>query len=271
MEYEIYRVDELCHHGIRGMRWGVRRYQNKDGSLTPAGKKRQEREEREREAHEANKQRVLQSGSAKEVMKYKGQLTPQEMQFAIQRLRWEQDMNTIAARDVEAGKKKADAVINDVINYANTGAKVYNTFANIYNAFSKGDVSLPKIDTNITSGNKAERKAERDALKKANKTTDLKNLGKLEKLSDDELAAVAKRAANEKLVEKYQSEGVIATKESRLQSQRDAMSRRAEPKQSNTARDYLIEDARSRRNGGKTDSGNPEVRYRMDRRKKKSR
>lgn len=32
--------DYLEHHGIKGMRWGVRRYRNADGSLTEAGKKR---------------------------------------------------------------------------------------------------------------------------------------------------------------------------------------------------------------------------------------
>ena len=35
-----YMNDELKHWGIKGMKWGVRRYQNKDGSLTPLGKKR---------------------------------------------------------------------------------------------------------------------------------------------------------------------------------------------------------------------------------------
>lgn len=39
--------NELEHHGIKGMRWGVRRYQNKDGSLTPQGKKRYDRDIRD--------------------------------------------------------------------------------------------------------------------------------------------------------------------------------------------------------------------------------
>ena len=33
-------MNELYHYGIKGQKWGVRRYQNKDGSLTIAGKRK---------------------------------------------------------------------------------------------------------------------------------------------------------------------------------------------------------------------------------------
>lgn len=37
---EEFYLDELYHHGIRGQKWGQRRYQYNDGSLTPAGRQR---------------------------------------------------------------------------------------------------------------------------------------------------------------------------------------------------------------------------------------
>lgn len=47
--YIISPDGELYHYGIKGQKWGVRRYQNADGTLTAAGRKRQERQERRKE------------------------------------------------------------------------------------------------------------------------------------------------------------------------------------------------------------------------------
>ena len=45
--YGCLKGDELYHHGVLGMRWGVRRYQNSDGTLTSKGRSRYERDKRE--------------------------------------------------------------------------------------------------------------------------------------------------------------------------------------------------------------------------------
>ena len=59
--YTLSRNGELCHWGIKGQKWGIRRYQNKDGSLTPAGRKRYEDAEArlaEREKKIANREEI---------------------------------------------------------------------------------------------------------------------------------------------------------------------------------------------------------------------
>lgn len=42
--------DTLMHYGVLGMKWGVRRYENEDGSLTSLGKKKKEYDELKKEA-----------------------------------------------------------------------------------------------------------------------------------------------------------------------------------------------------------------------------
>ena len=51
--------NSLNHAGIKGMKWGVRRYQNKDGSLTPEGKKRYDRDIRENNAKKKDNRIVI--------------------------------------------------------------------------------------------------------------------------------------------------------------------------------------------------------------------
>lgn len=193
----------LYHHGILGMKWGVRRFQNKDGSLTSAGKKRygdrdgdsssgdsgqskkkkfliskksggkdteeKTKEEQTKEEYEAAKQQALKSGSAKEVLKYKGDLTQQEMQSAMSRIKWEQEMQNISSKEVTDGKAKADAFfgkVDDVTGYATTTIKAYNTVANVYNAFNKDGKLLPTVSTNNTSDNRIARKREKKEKEK---------------------------------------------------------------------------------------------------------
>lgn len=155
MEYYIRKADdELYHWGIKGMKWGVRRYQNKDGSLTAAGKKRvaaeknalkererniktREKEKAERAKIDAKKaeldarERELNGGKKKsstasetpQRTKSISEMSNKELQEYTTRMQLEKNyydaQKQLAAamppKQVSAGEKFANKMLNEVI------------------------------------------------------------------------------------------------------------------------------------------------------------
>ena len=137
--------NELMHWGIKGMKWGVRRYQNKDGSLTPAGKKRYDKEMaklKEEEKIAKNKLRTqaklnkldekrkeieaLKSGKpiAKSTKQHSKpsvkDMSDEELRQTLNRLLMEQQYAKLNPQQVSAGQKFVKKVMNDVVAPAAT-------------------------------------------------------------------------------------------------------------------------------------------------------
>lgn len=108
--------DELYHYGILGMKWGIRRYQNKNGSLTSAGKKRYASDskkdpEKRTEDVETTKKRILASRDPKQLYKNANLFSDQELQAAYLRLNTEKNIKNLIPAQVNAGKKFIDGAI----------------------------------------------------------------------------------------------------------------------------------------------------------------
>ena len=106
--------NELYHFGIKGMRWGVRRYQNPDGSLTNAGKKRLKKGQTSNEENDSSNKSSTKSSSTKTVK----DMSDDELSQAITRLQLEEKYKSLSPKNVSKGKKFVDTVANDVLKPA---------------------------------------------------------------------------------------------------------------------------------------------------------
>lgn len=98
---------ELQHWGIKGMKWGIRRYQNKDGSLTPAGKKRYS------EDGDAERSITVSTGSSRK--KSVSEMSDDELRNAVTRLQLEQRYRELNPKHVSTGRKFVNKVLKDVV------------------------------------------------------------------------------------------------------------------------------------------------------------
>lgn len=129
------QINELTHHGITGMKWGVRRYQNKDGSLTSAGKRRRTVGEtvkdyrvsrkrkaslkKARETKAANKIAAEQRAKDIKSGKIKAKnMTDAELKARIERLNLEKTYNDAVknSKQAEAGKRFTSKYKESVID-----------------------------------------------------------------------------------------------------------------------------------------------------------
>lgn len=83
-------ADIIVHYGVKGMKWGVRRYQNKDGSLTPAGKARERTKNEKRSRSELSRNR--RTASLEELTKQ------------INRLETEKKLKSLIDEDIKPGR-----------------------------------------------------------------------------------------------------------------------------------------------------------------------
>ena len=103
----VYRANsnELYHHGIKGQKWGVRRFQNKDGSLTAAGRKRYDDDgpsQKKQKEYKIPKNKSLHRLKIEEKYKAKGMSEKEAEQAAAKRIRGEQFAVGAAAVTVAA-------------------------------------------------------------------------------------------------------------------------------------------------------------------------
>lgn len=114
-------TDVLIHHGIKGMKWYQRRYQNKDGSLTPEGRVRYGAVYKK-----GSKPSTSSGESSKPKTKSVSEMTDQELQTAINRKRLENEYTRLNPQQVSKGRKFANAVMKDVvIPAAKSAGKAY--------------------------------------------------------------------------------------------------------------------------------------------------
>lgn len=163
----------LMHHGILGQKHGVQNgppyplardkhsasekkagwMKSLSGAIKDHKKKKQRKkalekarvvrqqkaeQKRKNDEFQKNKEKILRSGDAATILKYRKNLTDNELQSALNRIRNEGDLKKFASAAEKSGFDKIDSMmttVGKIQNWAEIGIKAYDTTADIYNAF----------------------------------------------------------------------------------------------------------------------------------------
>lgn len=145
----------LAHHGIKGQKWGIRRYQNADGTLTDEGRKRaglKPESKREKRRAEAEKKRAEKQAAKdfsnkenlknylrkhpKQLYRHAGELTRDDAEEIIKNIEFDRRLKDIRDQEIKRGWNKVRQIsdnlstVNNLLNYSKG---IYNSTAEINN------------------------------------------------------------------------------------------------------------------------------------------
>ena len=127
--YLAHPYEWMAHYGIPGMQWGRRRFQNKDGSLTPAGQKRYAKSANvsDGESDADKRDRLLRSYDPIELYSNRHLLSSNEINERINRINTEMRLSEIAASYQKANSPAARGkkIVDTAIGTADTAIKIY--------------------------------------------------------------------------------------------------------------------------------------------------
>ena len=105
--------NELMHYGIKGQRWGLRRYQKKNGRLTDSGKKRYESwSDDAKTANELKRKKMH-------------QMTNSEIKKLIERLNLEKQYRELNKAQISRGKRFVNSALKLTADAGRDVAKQY--------------------------------------------------------------------------------------------------------------------------------------------------
>lgn len=103
-DIKVDEIDYLAHHGILGQKWGIRRFQNKDGTLTAAGKKKK------KEKYTREDKKRLRDVEKRNLQK----MSDDQLNRSIDRMTKEKKLKDLTEKAYHPGKAKAKEIMSNV-------------------------------------------------------------------------------------------------------------------------------------------------------------